>query len=301
MRSSSRGRVPRRVTGAAFAAVLLVGGTVSCGGGTAGEASPAAAVAEAAAHSERITSLRYRLTGTLPETGRLEAEASMATDPLVMGMKMDTTGRGGGGRLEVRFVDEVMYVGGSATDGERPDGKDWFRAEPAVWGSGAMDNRSYRVLPAQIEGDPAAQSRILTASQDVRRIGTETIDGVRTTRYRGTVTGRGISAARDAAADEAARDRQIGNLDQFMMLRVDGALTVDLWIGDDSHTKQFRLRGDSRGTRGGTDGRPLEIVDGEPFDLTLTFLDVNRPVTVEAPPFEDTAGMAATAGGAPSD
>jgi hypothetical protein len=184
-------------------------------------------------------------------------------------------------------------TGGSAVNSEKLDGKSWFSADPAIWGRGLADNNSYGILPRQIEGSPAVQSRILTASKDVRRIGTQTIDGVRTTHYRGTVTSRGISAARDAAATKAARERQINSLDQFISLRVEGTLTMDLWIGDDNHTKQFRMQGDTRATRGGTDAKPLEIIDGDPLDLTITFLDVNQPVTVEAPPSEDTADLAA--------
>jgi hypothetical protein len=252
-------------------------------------------VAKAAENAERIRSLHYRVTGTVPEKGRLEAEASMRTEPAVMKMTMKASHKGADGRMEIRFVDEVMYVSGSAIDSEKLGGKSWFSADPAVWGRGAVDNQSYRVLPTQLEGNPAAQSTILTAAKQVRRIGTETINGTRTTHFRGTVTYRGISAARDAAGSKAARERQINNLDQFMMLHIDDALTVDLWIGDDDRTQQFRMRGDTRATRGGTDGQPLEFVDGDPLDLTFTFIDVDQPVTVEAPPSEDTADLAAAA------
>nr|WP_234352858.1 hypothetical protein [Streptomyces sp. NRRL B-1140] len=278
----------------AFAAVLLAGGTVGCGGGSGGE-TPAAAVAKAAENAEGIRSLHYRVTGTVPERGKVEAEASMGTEPAIMKMSMDTAGQGVKGRMEIRFVDKAMYVGGSAIDSGELGGKSWFSADPAVWGRGATDNQSYRVLPTQLEGNPAAQSTMLTAAKKVRRIGSETVNGTRTTHFRGTVTGPDIMAARDAAPDKAGRERQIGNLDQFMTLHIDGTLTVDLWVGDDGHTKQFRMRGDTRATRGGTDGKPLEFVDGDPLDVTFTFLDVNQPVTVEAPPSEDTADLAAAA------
>ncbi|MFE9923133.1 hypothetical protein ACFYQA_16555 [Streptomyces sp. NPDC005774] len=32
--------------------------------------------------------------------------------------------------------------------------------------------------------------------------------------------------------------------------------------------------------------------NGGPLDLTITFLDINQPVTVKAPPAEDTAPLA---------
>ncbi|KUN23806.1 hypothetical protein AQJ11_23135 [Streptomyces corchorusii] len=253
---------------------------------------PAAAVAKAAKNSEDIASLHYRITGTVPGRGRLEAEASMSTEPLAMSMQMTTADQGENGRLEIRFVDEVMYVGGSAVASEKLDGKSWYRADPAMWGRGAVDNNSHGVLPKQLEGNPAVQSTLLADSKDLHKNGTETIDATRTTHYRGTVTGSGLRAARDAAADQTTQKRQIESLDQFIALRVDGTLTMDLWIDDDDHTKQFRMRGKTYDPRGGAEGKQL--------DLTITFLDVNQPVTVEAPPSKDTADITTLAGGAPA-
>ncbi|WP_456341312.1 hypothetical protein [Streptomyces tendae] len=252
---------------------------------------PVEAVAKAAADSARITSLRYRVTGSVPEWGRLNAEASMRTAPMTMGMKLNATGRYGGDRLELRFVDGAMYVHGDAVDSAKLKGASWFRAEPAAWGQDLFDNQSFGLLPRQLEGSPVVQSAMLTAAEDVRRIGTETVDGAPTTHYKGTVTSEGIGAARDAATDKAARERQIDGLGQFSAMRLEGTLTMDLWVGDDGRTKRFRMRGDTYASRGGADGEPLEIVDGEPLDMTITFLDVNEPVTVEAPPVDDTADL----------
>ncbi|MFI9170425.1 hypothetical protein [Streptomyces lincolnensis] len=281
--------------GAVFAVVVVGGGTVACGGGSAGadraEVTPAAAVAEAARHSEGTSSLRYRVTGTLPEKGRVEAEASMSTEPSVMGMRMTTAEGGEKRRLEIRFVDDVMYVGGSALASEKLDGKGWFRAEPSAWGRGSWDNNSYGVLPNQLEGNPAVQSTLLTGSKDLRTAGTETVEGTGTTHYRGTVTSGGLRAARDAAADPATRRHRIDSLDQFIALHIDGALTMDLWVDDDNRTKRFRVRGDIKDPRG--------RAAGERLDLTVTFLDVDRPVSVEAPPAEDTADIAALTDGTP--
>ncbi len=275
-----------------LAAVLLAGGTVACGGGAERDSAnedppkvtPATAVAKAATNSEDIRSLHYRITGTVPERGRLEAEASMNTEPLTMSMKMTAADQDGDSRLEVRFVDEVMYVGGSAVDSEKLDGKSWFRAGPAVWGRGAVDNKSYGVLPRQIEGSPVVQSTLLTGSKDLQMIGTETVDGTRTRHYKGTVTSGGLLAARKGAVDEATRERLIESLDQFMGLGVSDTLTMDLWIDGDEHAKQFRMRAEPNDKQAGTGGGPL--------DLTITFLDINQPVSIKAPPTEDTTALA---------
>ncbi|WP_037923387.1 hypothetical protein [Streptomyces violaceorubidus] len=260
---------------------------------------PAQAVAKAAAGAESITSLHYRVTGTVPQWGRLRADASMHTAPLTMGMKL-SAGRYGGEQMEVRFVDGAIYLHGDAVRTEMLKGASWFTAEEAVWGSDSFDNNSYGTLPRQLEGNPVVQSTMLTASKDVRKIRTETVDGARTTHYKGTVTSDGIQAARDAAVGKAARERQINSLGQFWAMRLKGTLTVDLWIGDDNRTKQFRMRSDTSASKGGTDDQPLEIVDGDPLDMTVTFLDVDQPVTVEVPPAEDTVDLAGLADGVPT-
>ncbi|MFF3406755.1 hypothetical protein ACFYW8_11155 [Streptomyces sp. NPDC002742] len=272
--------VPRRVTSVAFAAVLLAGGSVACGGGAKSDSAvaappkvtPAAAVANAGKNAEDITSLRYRISGTVPGKGRLEAEASMNTQPLAMSMKMTAAAvRGGNARLEIRFVDKVMYVGGSAIRPEKLNGKSWLSAEPAVWGRGGVDNQSYGVLPSQLQVSPTAQSTLLTGSKDLRLIGTEPVDGAKTTHYKGTVNRKGLTG---------------GRLDQFIQLEVSDPLTMDLWIDGDHRTKQFRMRAEHNDDLVGTGDGPL--------DLTITFLDINQPVAIEAPPTKDTTPLAAT-------
>lgn len=52
---------------------------------------------------------------------------------------------------------------------------------------------------------------------------------------------------------------------------------MDMWVDDQDHTKQVRMRGDA---------------DKGPLDLTFTFLDFNKPVKVTAPPAKDTADLA---------
>ncbi|MFD9006989.1 LppX_LprAFG lipoprotein [Streptomyces sp. NPDC059582] len=270
--------VPRRVMSVTFAAVLLAGGSVACGGGSKSDSAvvdppkviPAAAVAKAAKNSADITSLHYRISGTVPAKGRLEAEASMNTQPLAMSMKMTAAAdQGGHGQLEIRFVDEVMYVGGSGMRSEKLNGKKWLSAAPAIWGRSAVDNQSYGVLPSQLQGSTTTQSTLLTGSKDLRLIGTETVDGARTTHYKGTVNGDGLIGER---------------LDQFIQLEVSDPLTMDLWIDGDDRTKQFRMRAKHNDMLAGTGDGPL--------DLTITFLDINQPVTIKAPPTKDTAPLA---------
>lgn len=232
-------------------------------------------MARAEKNAKDITSLRYRISGTVPGKGRLEAEASMNTQPLAMSMKMTAAAAQGGngqgrrGQLEIRFVGKVMYVGGSAVRPETLKGKSWLSAAPAIWGHGGGDNQSYGVLPSQLQANPTEQSTLLTGSKDLRLIGTETIDGTKTTHYRGTVNSKGLTG---------------GRLDQFMQLEVSDPLTMDLWTEGDGRTKQFRMRAEHSDMLAGTgDGR---------LDLTITFFDINKPMAIKAPPTKDTTPLA---------
>ncbi len=277
---------PRRATGVAFAAVLLGGGAVGCGGDSADEDSarmaPSAAVEKVAEESEGISSLHYRATGTVPERGRLTAEASMKAKPAAMTMVMTVAGARKG-ELDIRFVDEAIYLGGSGVDSAELGGKSWFRASPAVWGRGAADNNSYGVLPRSLEVSPVVQSTFLAGSKDVRRVGTETVDGTKAVHYRGTVASRELRAAQSAAKGKDTWDARTERVDQFVNLGIDGALSMDLWVDGDDHPKQFRVRGKTFATQNDTDGGTL--------DLTVTFLDIDQKVTVKAPPAADTAEL----------
>ncbi|MFF5496091.1 hypothetical protein [Streptomyces aquilus] len=255
-------------------AVLLAGGAVACGGGESGAAAPAptkvapaTAVARAVDASHDITSLRYRVTGTLPSTGRLKAEAVMSTESSVMRMTMSADDyQGTSVRMTFRFVDEALYATGSRLAADKLKGRSWVGAAPGVWGQGSTENQSFRVMPSELMQSPLAQSTMMSASKDVRVIGTEAVDGVGTTHYKGTVRF-------DDMTTFEQRDQPFG-------LGASDPITMDLWVDGDGRTKQFRVRAAHLDAATMTEAGTL--------DLTFTYLDINPPVTVEAPPADDT-------------
>jgi hypothetical protein len=283
MEASVRGSARRRAAGVGLAALLLAAGAVGCAKGTeeSPKMTPAAAVAEAAKKTEDITSFRYLMTGRVPEQGRVKAEAAMRMKPTVaMSMKMTALDQKAEGTAEIRLVDEAMYMGGSGA-AEELDGKSWLKFDLSELGADGLSDPSLRA--SQADRNPAEQSTFLTGSKDVENVGTETVDGVETTHYKGTVTMMGLrESLRDE--DDATMERRFT---QFMKLGVD-EVTMDMWVDGDDQTRQFRMRGDG---------------DKGPLDMTITFLDINEPVTVEAPPAKDTmdlAEMAETMEGAES-
>ncbi|MFJ7049237.1 hypothetical protein ACIQVC_38365 [Streptomyces sp. NPDC101112] len=300
MRFSTVGSVRRRRAAAAtVAAAAMLGCTSGCGtaSDTAAEVdlTPAQSVSRAARTTLGLTSLRYRVTGTLPGHGKVRAEASMGVRPSVMRMKITGLGATEGKPLQIRFAGGAMYTEGDTAALGDAGGKRWLKAEPAVWGRGSAYNQTYRVVPRQLEGSPLVQSTILSGAEDIREAGSGTVDGTPTTHYRGEVTGKGLRAYQSAAKGKKAHKLRTDCFDQFMALglKVGSALTMDLWVDEDGRAKQFRMRGRTNALDG--KGR---WVDTGPLDMTVTFLDANPSVTVEPPAADDTVDLAELADGA---
>ncbi|MEU8600956.1 DUF1396 domain-containing protein [Streptomyces parvulus] len=267
-------RVP---VGASVAALLLAAGAVGCSGGAeeSPEMTPAAAVAKAAKNTEEIETIRYRMTGRTPEEGRVKAEAQMQLEPEpAMSMKMTALDQGGGQSAEIRLVDKAMYIGGGAEAAKEMDGKTWMKFDLAALGAGG-EELDQLGSASQADKNPATESTFLTGAKDVEKVGTETVDGVETTHYKGTVTLADLEKTLDGE-DKATREKRQKSLEQYEKMGLD-KLTMDMWVDGDEHTKQFRMRGDA--AKG-------------PLDMTITFLGFNEPVKVTAPPAKDTMDLA---------
>ncbi|ANJ08974.1 DUF1396 domain-containing protein [Streptomyces parvulus] len=267
-------RVP---VGASVAALLLAAGAVGCSGGAeeSPEMTPAAAVAKAAKNTEEIETIRYRMTGRTPEEGRVKAEAQMQLEPEpAMSMKMTALDQGGGQSAEIRLVDKAMYIGGGAEAAKEMDGKSWMKFDLAALGAGG-EELDQLGSASQADKNPATESTFLTGAKDVEKVGTETVDGVETTHYKGTVTLADLEKTLDGE-DKATREKRQKSLEQYEKMGLD-KLTMDMWVDGDEHTKQFRMRGDA--AKG-------------PLDMTITFLGFNEPVKVTAPPAKDTMDLA---------
>jgi hypothetical protein len=261
------------IPAAGLCALVLAAGAVGCGSEQSPEMTPAAAVAKAAKNTEDITSLQYRMKGTVPESGRVEGEASMRLKPTIaMSMKMKAPDQGAGDTVEIRLVDKAMYLGGGAEMSKEMDGKRWLKFD--LSGTDAAKDLDKMGSTSQAEQNPAAQSTFLTGAKDVKKVGGETVDGVETTHYTGTVTLDDLRASLKDGKAETRKQRE-KSIEQYEKMGVD-KFTMDMWVDGEDHTKQFRVKGQA---------------DKGPMDMTITFLDYNEPVTVAAPPAKDVADL----------
>ncbi|MFD9396682.1 hypothetical protein ACFWBB_39895 [Streptomyces sp. NPDC060000] len=251
---------------------LLVAGCAAAGGTeSGGDSAAAAAVTRAAERAEQAVSLRYRMTGRTPEEGRIKAEAAIGTEPPAMSLKSTVLSGPDKGTGEYRLVGGVLYVG---SDEAGADGKHWVRfGAPGTSPSGLKVDTS--TAADKVRDNPSHESGFLTAADDLKKAGSDTVDGVRTTHYTGTATLDDIRASYKGD-DESVRQRTEKSLAQYEKLGVD-ELTMDLWTDAEDRTRQLRMQGLGR--------------HGE-LDLTITFLDFGKPVTVKAPPASDTVDLA---------
>lgn len=263
--------------GVGVSALLLAAGAVGCSGDSESpEMEPAAAVAAAAKNAEEIKSLRYKMTGEVPEQGTVEGEASMSIDPLEMDMTMSVEGPTAtqSGEVQIRLLDQVMYIGGGPEMAKEMDGKSWMKMDLSALGEDNPLNLD-ELGAGQTTQNPAAESGFLAGAEDVEKVGTETIDGVETTHYKGTVSLDDLRKGNEGES-KALREQREKSIEQYEKMGVE-TLDMDMWIDGEDRTKQFRMQGEA---------------DGGPLDMTITFLDYNQPVEIEAPPAEDTFDFA---------
>ncbi|MFF5481343.1 hypothetical protein ACFY5C_29005 [Streptomyces sp. NPDC012935] len=272
-----RAFVPRRAAGAGLAALLLAGCEAGAGAEPAAGSSAAEAVTRAVEKTEGVVSLSYRVTGQFPERGRIADEATVrTTQPVAARLRTANLSGDQQGESELRLVDGVLY--GSATGDmvEEMGGRHWIsygpNAEFTTHGGLRMDVGGLR---DQVSRNPAREAAFLAAAEDVKRMGSEQVGGAATTHYTGTASVDGLRASLDEVKDKATRTGRGNSLDQYEKLGVD-ELTLDVWVDGDEHIKRLRTQGFGRhGT----------------LDLTFTFLDHGKTVTVRAPRPDDTADL----------
>lgn len=271
-------RTSFRVAGALLTGAVLCG-TAACTAskGTSADrsapesfrAAPVAALQKAVNKGARLNSASYRLSGRVPGQGTIEGKVSFSLRPRVADMRMKASMGGKAHEFSVRLVGDSVYLGGGSDTAAERDGKHWIKFAMKGKGAGGLGG-----MQQQADQDPAAQASLLPQSEDVKKVGAETVDGVRTTHYAGTVdVAELLRQQMPKSAMDAARRKKA--IEQYGQLGV-RKLRLDIWIGPDDRTVKFRER--------------AQAAQG-PLDLTIWFSDVNKPVTVQAPPASDTVDL----------
>lgn len=256
------GMTSRRAS-ALFAPLLAVGLLAGCGGGSndaAEKLTPVAAVqraadqasAQSAKYTMEMTGAGMSVRGNGVFRGGDDPAASMAFEDIsAMGM---TLGKG----FEYRMIDDVMYV---------KLGGDWLKVPADAKGA----ELSFGPMDPSTLSDPVGQLKKMLDTSDVTEVGTETIDGVRTTHYRARTETDGLfgeeQKTEQRSGDEIGAALEKALRDQLGAFFGGGTAQADVWIDSDYRARRFVL--------------DIPLLGG--MKLTMNISDYGKPVTVEAP------------------
>ncbi|MFJ7152423.1 hypothetical protein ACIQVT_30240 [Streptomyces sp. NPDC100445] len=268
--------------GSAVAALVLAAGLTGCGNddgdGKGGDAQarpsatpPARAVQDAyrrtvAADSAKIAVTSKVVAGDQAVTAHGDGVAALKDGS----SRVTLTTRGA--TVEQRVVDGVVYQKPSRGKQDAvPGGKTWAKIDLKRLAQRGSAGRS------QVS-DPAEPVRYLknVGSEDVTRVGTQTLDGTRTTHYRVSVPVSVLSSG-DAARERELRE-QLGK----------SRLPVDLWLDGQGRLRQESVRVTLHPLVHKTPGRQDTAVTST---TVLRFSDYGTEARVTAPPARDTADV----------
>jgi hypothetical protein len=138
-------------------------------------------------------------------------------------------------------------------------GKPWLKVD--VNEAGRQAGVDVASLVGQVQKiNPAEQTKMFTGSKDARRVGEESVDGVRTTRYTGTVTVRDALSRLDPQIRERVREHHPNG---------DEKIAFDLWV-DGNQLPRKLVSKDASGRSGGT--------------VTVLYSDYGKSFRVSPPP-----------------
>jgi hypothetical protein len=263
--------VRRYAVGAAAGAALIVS-LAGCQGNGDGKQSGAqvpAAQAIALASQKTAAVESYKVAITAAGTGQAAAKMH---GTIQIRLKPDVAATG--------TLDSANVKGRSLPSGERAillgdyfyakvpqqlsqftGGKPWVRFSVSQASRQAGVNLDNVIERA----NPAEQTKIFTGSEDAHKVGTESIDGVKTTHYAGTVTPEQAGKL-DPKAQQAFK--------QFYQRSGANKVTFDLWVGKDSLPRKLVTKvASDKGTA----------------SSTMIFSDYNKSFSVSAPPAGEVA------------
>jgi hypothetical protein len=268
--SQRRRPVPRRAAAVGLsAAALTLLAACSSGGGPASTAStpltPRQALLAAASHAQQVTSASETLT--VRDSGAQNTTTAGAIQfqrkpTLQASETLNTTAAGKNTQIKVILTGTAIYLHEAALAGQL--GKPWLKLNLSALNGTALASISQLVHGLQ-GNDFANQTQLLAVAKNVHVVGTQTIDGVATTEYAGSVRAAEALKALPASFRKAmAPELQVlGN----------GTISFHVWIDGQHHTRKIA---------------DVETVNGETVNTTVNITAINQPVQIALPPASQT-------------
>jgi len=222
------------------------------------------AVAEAAEATQKQGAVHMTIDSTIEASGqtiplKMEGDADLRDTRV----HLKTDGGGGVPEMETVMIDTVMYMKMEGL--EEQLGAEWVKFDLAEVGKGM--GVDFEQLMQLGQGSPAEQLDYLRAMADLEEVGTEQIDGVETTHYKGVVDLRKYPDA----VPESEREEARRSVDKLIELSGDATTPTEVWIDDESLVRRQKMTM--------TQTKPAKSTT----KMDIRFTDFGKSVSIEAP------------------
>jgi hypothetical protein len=236
-------------------------------------------VAQAATNTANAGSVQVAMSGKISAAGQevpLKGEGVFDLKRKRGQITMTTNVPGQGDvRVEEIIDGLVIYMRTDALAQALPSGKKWAKIDLVEAGrQSGVDIGALQQLGGS--GDPTQFLSYLAKAGDVRKVGSEDIDGTPTTHYHATIDFAKLAKSAGGAADSVR---------QLQKLTGQKSLPTDIWIDGSQRVRRQTVAISTQ--------RPVPI----DFDLTIDYERFGVPVDVHAPAASETADAAELTGG----
>jgi hypothetical protein len=258
--------VRSRAVGLSVAALVLV---AACGSGGSGSASPPLtpkqAMLAAAAQAQKVTSATETLTvqnsgiQSATTTGTIQVRR---TPTLQLSGNLNVTGAGKSTQIKMILTSTAIYF--SEPSLAQQVGKPWLKIHLAALNKTPLASIAQLVHSLQ-SNNFANQTQLLAAAKNVRVVGKQTVDGVPTTEFAGSVhTAEALKALSPAFRKALAPSLQVlGNR----------TMTFHIWVDGQHHARKVT---------------EVVTINGETINTTVNITAINQPVQITPPPASQT-------------
>lgn len=216
-----------------------------------------ASLQNAANKTEKSKSMAFTMDMTVLGNKITSTGALSYGPPMAMTMTMNTPA----GAMETRLIGTMMYL---KVPSGAPAGKPWIKMD--LTASPVLGGVDMSQMIKQMENcDPSKQIKALLETGKLTVIGEDTVDGVRTVHYKGTIP---VDEYLKQVGPNM-RAQQKANFDKLGIKEV----TTELWV-DEKYQP-----------------RKVDTTVGE-TKVQVRYSDFGKPVTVAAPPAAETASLA---------
>ena len=253
-----------------LAALAVTGALTACG-----VSSTVDPVAAAASKTEQSSGYHVEIDSTMTSGGiqlRMNGTGSFSGNEGELDMDMaeayQSTNMSAGPdiTMKARYLteggDPVMYMNLSGLAGILPGGKTWVRID--MQKAGEAMGVDFSQLMGGANQNPAQSLDMLKGSGDFAEIGTETLQGVTTTHYHGTIDLQ--KAAQEGGAASAAIQRLID-------LGAPSQYPIDVWVDDAGFVRRYQMFLDEQ-----FNSKAASVA------MTVNMSDYGTAVDVSAPP-----------------